>query len=683
MSIVERLQSAFSADVDLPEDQKLQPYIKDRVVRSEERMEQLRPSINERYEMWRGNQYAYVDSNKKLNFLPTKTTPTGAGKKAWLSRKSNNLLIDIVAHEVSAVTQRIPSYEVTPTAVDPEKRSAAKTSEQVALYGYDKWNVQLASVKAATHAVVGQEAFAWPYFDNTVGPMINGADGRVVGRGEVKIRVYGAGDVMWEPGIRFEDSPYHIVVQEDTLQHVVNTPGFFGDMVIPDSEITKDGQRGWGKARNKDLIKVYNYLEKPSRSYPVGRWLVIANSRMIAKERPYPVPEGDALIPLSYMVDPDNDRDMGLVQHLLDPMRIYNDAWNKIVEWKNLALNPQIFIAPGVLQGQVITSEPGAVYEIADPKNNVQWREVPNTPQELFQITQDMTSVMARLSAQNDIPSQVEAGKAIQALIERDLARRQSFIAAMATWHARVAHQALYLVQQYYDEPRLLSIKGRWAPEVIRDFKGAQLLGQIDVRVAPGSIEPRTRVAMEQKVLAFADRGWITPEQAMSAIEGGYAAELVTSYDLDIGRAVRIIERLKAGPEALYGTPEAPAPNRMEPQEDGTQIEVPDFMPRLFDNIPVQRGVFEDWMKTEEYESQPQDIQAVGYEIYLQMLNIEAQKDAQKQMAMQAAAEQTGQVNAARGGGSMPDAPSANDGQAGGNLQTPNQPGDQNGPTQQ
>src|SRR5690606_31628060 len=107
----------------------------------------------------------------------------------------------------------------------------------------------------------------------------------------------------------------------------------------------------------------------------------------------------------------------------------------------------------------------------------------------LFQIAQEANSLIARLAAQNDIPQQVEAGKAIQALIERDMARRQAFIAQVAHWHGQVASRALYLVQQHYTEPRLLRIKGRWTTDVIRDFRGAQLLGQTDVRVAPGSIE--------------------------------------------------------------------------------------------------------------------------------------------------------------------------------------------------
>jgi hypothetical protein len=672
------LRAKFAENATLPEGVQIDAYVRDRMTRSEERLSILLPHINERYEFWRGNHYAHVTSKNALESMPTTTSRRGGGKRPWVSRSTHNLIMDIVAHEVSAATQRIPSYEVAPTGPDPDKRSAAKTSERVALYGYEKWAVGLASQKAVTHAVVGQEAFAWPYFDTSVGPMIQGPDGQVIGRGEVRIKIFGPQDVMWEPGVRFEDSPYHIVVQDMPLQELVNLPGFLGDLPPADSDSVTKGRRGWGKAARTELCRVFTYLEKPSKSYVAGRWLTIANGRQIAAHRDYPVPEGDALVPLSYITDPDNDRDMGLVQHLLDPQRTYNDAWNKIVEWKNLALNPQLFVAPGVLNGQVITSQPGAVYQIPDPANNLRWREVPNLPQELFQIAQEMTSVMARLAAQNDIPTQVEAGKAIQALIEKDMARRQAFVMQLAGWHGQVASRCLYLVQQHYTEPRLLRVKGRWSMDSIRDFQGAQLLSQTDVTVRPGSLEPRTKVALEQKVYGYADRGWITAEQAMNAIEGGYAGDLVTSYELDIGRAERIIGRLKQGPEALYGTPEAPAPNRVEVNEEtGEMSEVPDFMPRLFDNIPVQRAVWEDWMKTEEYEMQPQDIQAVANEIYLSMLQIEADKAAREQMAMQAAAVEKGTLNAGRGG-AQPDAPAATEGEPG--VPTPNQPASQNVP---
>lgn len=677
MALIDQVVAKLAPNSMLPEEQQVQAYVRDRITRADARLNIILPGINERYEFWRGNHYAYTDSKGKLAFLPMKTSSDGGGKRPWVSRSVQNLLIDIVQHEVSAVTQRIPSYEVTPTSIDPEKRSAARTSEKVALYGYDKWSIRSASVDTVTHAVVGQEGFAWPYFDTSVGPMIRDRSGQgVVGQGEIKIRVYGPQDVMWEPGARFADSPYHIVRSAQTMEAVVATPGFFGGMVKPDVSSTSSFRRGYNKF-NTQLVEVYDYLELPCKSYPVGRWLTIANGRQICRERPYPTLSGICLYPLSYIQDPDNDRDMGLVQHLLDPQRTYNDAWNKIIEWKNLAISPQIFVAPGVLQGQKITNEPGAVYQIPDPQSNIRWREVPTMPAELFQILQESNGVMARLAAQNDIPQQVEAGRAIQTLIERDQARRQAFIAQVAEWHSHLASACLYLVQQYYTEPRLLQIKGRWSPETIKDFKGADLKGQIDVRVSPGSIEPRTKAAMEAKILAYADRGWITPEQAMSAIDGGYGATLVTSFELDEGRAARIIARLKAGPKALYGTPEAPAPDRLETDPiTGITVEVPDFMPRRFDNITVQKSVFEDWMKTEEYESLPQEIQTEAMNVYDAMLRIEANKNAAQAMAMQNAATEAGQAAAAQGP-SMPDAPSAGES----DLPTPNQPPDQSRPT--
>src|ERR1044072_5087990 len=130
----------------------------------------------------------------------------------------------------------------------------------------------------------------------------------------------------------------------------------------------------------------------------------------------------------------------------------------------------------------------------------------------------------------------------------------------------------------------------------------------------------------------------------------------------------------------MFGTEEQPMPDRVEVDEvTGEQKETADFMPRLFDNIPVQRSVLEDWMKTEEFESLDQAMQATANEIYLAMLRLEADKAAREQMAMEAAAQQKGAQNAAGNFGGQPDAPSPTPGSED-NLQTPNQPANQNVP---
>jgi hypothetical protein len=376
----------------------------------------------------------------------------------------------------------------------------------------------------------------------------------------------------------------------------------------------------------------------------MGRWITIANKRQILPERPYPCTDAQGnildehvLCKLSYFTDPDSDRDSGLVRHLLDAQRTINDCTNKQLEWKNLALAPQIVVENGEFR-EKITDEPGAVYHYRGA-GTVRWREVPPIPGELSQLKEEAKRDMAQIAAQNEIPSQVESGRGIQVLIERDANRRQAFIARLADFHSTLMRHCLYLVQKHYTEDRLLKIKGRFGWEHIPDFQGSDLRGQADVRVAPGSIEPRTKAAVEQRIMTFAQAGWISPEAAMAAINGGTAEKLVESYELDVARANLMIQKIKEGPEVLFS-----GEMRIEP--DGR--EVPAWMPRPFDNIQVHKSVFEDWMKTNDYDTLPQPMQVAAETYYQGLLQLEAEKAAADAQAQQMQAESLGMANAAK-----------------------------------
>src|SRR5687768_17309235 len=76
---------------------------------------------NEAFEYWRGNQYWYVNAKGVLTQqFSGPTGIKGPDKASWKSREPHNVLIDIVAHEVSAGTSRVPGYEVVPTKGTPE-----------------------------------------------------------------------------------------------------------------------------------------------------------------------------------------------------------------------------------------------------------------------------------------------------------------------------------------------------------------------------------------------------------------------------------------------------------------------------------------------------------------------------------------------------------------------------------
>lgn len=643
-------------NTNLNEDQKVPAKVQERISRGRNRMRQGSAKRNECLKFWRSEQYFWTDQKGNLNSLPTTTNYyEQSGKPPQRQRTTRNLIFDVVEREVALSTSRVPSYQVSPSTTDPEDIGAARLAEKVALYGYDKWHIRAATEEVVRYAVIADEGFAWPYFDNQVGPFIKGAN---VGIGDVRIRVFGPNEVYWEPGLNFEDSRWHAVEQARDPETIYQMEGYTGGKLTPDAQGSESlTSESTPEAK---LVLVTEYLERPCPEYPQGRWIVIANGRVVVPERPYPCADYDGepidepiLHKLSYARDPDSDRDQGLVRHLLDAQRTINAAASKSVEWLVLALNPQLLIRNGGLaKGQRLTDEPGAVYNVVG-NGEMEWRPVPPVPQELFQIKGQAESDIARIAAQNDIPGNVESARGIQALIERDTSRRAAFIANLAEFHSRLMRHCLYLVARHYTEERLLKIRGRFGPEAIRDFTGSQLRGQVDVRVFPDSIEPRTKQAMEQRIMNYAQLGWVSPEAAMAAINSGTAEGLVESYELDLARANDVIQKIKEGsfmeePSRRVFPGEAVETDPATGEQIQVAEEVPGWIPRPFDNVRVHKQVFEDFMKTTDYDALDEVGKEAAALYYDTLLKLEAEQTARDQAAQQQMAEGLGMNNAAK-----------------------------------
>lgn len=651
MAVVEDLKKALGINQSVPAE------ILKRIERGKKQIDVRAPARNECMEFWRGNQYVY---RTKENWLVKQGVLLGeGGKPRHRVRTTRNLISPVVRQEVAYATQRVPSYQINPSTSDPDDVNAARIAQKVAQYGFDAWGVRQATEQAVTFAVVADEGFVWPYWDSNVPPFVKDGLGDTVGMGDVRLEVLGPNEVGWEPGVRYEHSRWFVVRRAMSVDRVKAMAGFIpGTKLLSDSK--GENSIGNGNQTNKtDLVMVTEYLERPTANFPTGRRYTIANGKIITPPEAYPFSDGSGgvvdepvLHKLSYIVDPDSDRDQGLVRHLLDAQRTINDCTNKQLEWKNLALMPQVFAPMGAFsKRQRLTDQPGAVF-VYNPVNGLkpEWRPTPPVPAELSQLKAEALMDMNRIASQNDTP-QDASGRALQVLIERDSNARQAFVARLSEFHSRLMRHCLTLVSQHYSEPRLVKINGRFGPESIKDFTGAQLRSQVDVTVFPESIEPRTRQALETRVMGYADRKWVSPEKAMAAIEQGTAADLVDSYELDVARAHRVIQQILAGPEAFLGQPQQFGP-------DGQPV--PAFMPRPgIDNLQVHRSIFQDFAKTQEFELSADPVREAVL-LYLQGLDWLEQQEQQKEMAKQAmAAQQMGMANAARGPSTgAPSAPS-------------------------
>lgn len=660
----------------------LPPSIKRRIARGRQEMLKDAPKRRLCQKFEKGDSYFYLTNKGHLSFQSSGQTPNpGAPRPPHRIRNQYNFIRPIVAGKVSTLTQRIPSYEILPSTTDPEDVQGARFSELVALYGYDKWFLRAKVRKVVGLGIGGGgEGFLVPYFDANVGPYTKHGDD-VIGQGEIKVRALDGNAVMWEPGVEFYESSWWATEDARPIDEVEALPGFFGDPLVSDAS-TADVPTD--QADSDGLVMVTEYFERPSPKNPMGMRAVVANGRPIIDNRvldpgagsmfePYPCrgPKGEILddpiiFRWAWEENTDGSRDLGLTWQMIDAQRTLQDCYNKFLEWKNRVLNPRV-MAPTGSRMQPRTDEPGGIdwFELT---GNQGAESVPRVEDvqtafaaPLFQMIERMQQDMRVLGFDAELQAEANvAARTVQAVVEQMQARFQTALASLADFHARVMRRCLQLVANHYTEERKLAIAGRFGPEV-KSFDGAALRGQVDVRVLPGSLEYLSRDQVTQRVIMFADRGWVSPQQAMLAINSGTSDSLIQSVELDLAKIDRIIQRIRDG-----SVMEMPEQTQMEtdPATGQAQMrEVPGWMPMdLVDNVSVWRARLADWMKTTEFESLPLDRQEPAKLIItsLEQLEIRAAQRKAEQQAAEAA--QIGMRNAAKPGQSeMPTMPGGED----------------------
>jgi hypothetical protein len=628
-----------------PKGRILEPKVDDRIRRGRTEMMKDAPlrELCERF--WDGDQYSYLGKGNVLFRQDTVTTATG-GKPPHRIRKTYNHIKPLVSQKVSAATQRVPSYEVVQTTSDHRDYAAARLAERVAVFLYDNVGVLRATTKMVTNALVQREGFLMAYFDPNVGPyaaMAKDDKIEMVGMGKIKLLSLTRSEVMWEPSCDFDESAWWAIERERLIEDVEKTPGFYGGKLSAD---TKDG--------GPDMVVETVYLERPCPDYPDGRRITVANGLVICPEEDFPVrnhkgevEDRPPLHRLSYTVNPNGD-DRGLVESLIEPQQTVNDCTNKLLEWKNRCLMPQM-LAP---RGSNITRPddvPGAIkYYNPVSGQKPEWERGVPVPRELFEIRNLAIQDMRTLAAAVDVQPEPDlAARTANASIEQALLAWQSFLAALAEVHAHVAGDMLTLASLHYTDERLIELRGQYSWEALEDFKGQDLRGQTSVRVRPSTLEAKGRTATLEELTFMGTTypGSIPPEAAWSALQGGSEHGLLKSYENHVARAWRRVEELRKG--IGFVSQRYPMRMDMEVGDPALDFMVAGWMPRKQDNIVIWKAVFSDYMTSPAFDDDPIETQELFYEVWNgleQHEQLRAMAQAAEQMD---AAAELGQLNAA------------------------------------
>jgi len=296
--------------------------VDERIKRGKARLNEIKPRRQQAVHFANGKHYFWLsEDGLKLKSQGTLTSLLGGKKPDHRVRRSHDLIGPMVQSKVSAATQRIPGYEVNPSTNDPEDYTAAQIAKKIAYAGYELWRIKRAFQKLVWNALVTEEGFIMAYWDSSIGPYVDvqmdpEGEPEYVGIGDVRIGVWNGLEVMWEPGVDFEESRWWAIEHARPKDQVESEPGFLGGKLIADAQTTQASEPARGGSERNNLVMVTEFLERPCPKYPQGRRIFIANGKQIFPEESYPLTDakGDVVDEpcihrLGYTVDPASDRD--------------------------------------------------------------------------------------------------------------------------------------------------------------------------------------------------------------------------------------------------------------------------------------------------------------------------------------------------------------------------------------
>lgn len=390
--------------------------------------------------------------------------------------------------------------------------------------------------------------------------------------GEVGYRVRSPFQVFVDPGAEAdEDVTYMLIVEAMTLREIhrrwpdteeqvvaedTQEIDRFDDLISGLSAGSDTYLEGQGYSKDSEVPKalVVSYNQRPSVKYPMGRnWVTVGRQLL---DDPGPLPDGiwpvatrftDIEVPGRYHCEATMTSAVGL-------QREYNESNAQIKEHHNVLLRGKWLVPIGsnIRRGQ-ITSEPGEVIQHTPglPPVQAELRPLPNAVyserEKIFADFQFITSTHS--ISMGDPPPGITSGRAFLVLQEADDSDLGPGIESLEEFVAETSWLTLQIIQQFYEEPRLVRISGENHRYLVRSFKGADLDAIVDVEPQVGSAFPWSQTAKQSMMIDLVqavpdlfmdpDTGQFDTEKFRRMLPVGGEEALGLGSDLDVSEALR------------------------------------------------------------------------------------------------------------------------------------------------
>lgn len=536
-------------------------------------------------------------------------------------RCTSNYILPLFRSVYSRLLRQKANVYAQPTTSTADDRDAARVSKEVAEDFWQNCNrnniwlrdgytgMQAVMTKLILYQMTIGEGFLVPYFNPKssafvyqAGPM--GMKGNIFEAevGNAEVRVVSPLNMFKDRFGRFAIERRFISPEQVWYEY---------DKEVAPSDVNEDDTEvkisrmleGTDADRlEKDGVYVYRKLCNPSKEYPNGREFVCTDTEVLHDAE---LPPGARKRIQNYEFEYQNlgftPYGQGIIEQVVSLQQDYNFNLGRIKQHTKL-LAGKVMVPKSADGGNSISSKfddmIGQIIFYTMGRKPT-FENAPPVPDHYYKNLQQIRADMEGLMNSHDVsmgrtPGQVSSGVGISNLSEIDNSQIAPELIMFEQKLGFFTEAVLDIIQEKYNEPRLLSISGEDMAFEVKSFLGSDLMGQKNIQIKMGSNFPLDPQARTNYILMLKKEGFISPERCKELLEFN-----------DIDGAFKSLDESGAKQDLLNIIEGQPVIEDVDLAQGGTGVAVRDF-----EDHTIYLKVINDFRKGTHYMELSPEIRA-------------------------------------------------------------------------
>jgi len=466
------------------------------------------------------------------------------------TRKVVNYILPLYRSLLSRLIRMKANVNVEPTTRKEEDKSAARVGREVLEDFWqmcNKHNPRLVCegmtgmlqilLKLFSYLLTIGVGYLFPYFNPKASTMTNLAGEQTESEvGEVEV-------VVRHPFQVFEDPMKTWIIDQEVLKVDYIKEHYEKDVKASDVGMSEEEKQvlqlleGSSDEKYEDSTLVYRMWEIPSTKYPEGRYFVCTDDEVLLDTKiPSEYKKKVPVFRFNYLDLIMSPFAQGMVEQLIPLQEDLNYTVSRLAAYKKWMAG-KVMVPDGCDLRTKYNDEIGQIIMYNQTSGKAPHFDVPpNPPQFLMLEIQRIVKFMEDMAAAHDPslgrkPAGVTSGVAIENLNEMDNAQLAPVLIGIEEKLSFFAETVLDIVQDKYQEPRLLRITGEEYGSEVKQFKGADVIGNRRIKINMGSSLPMNRQARQEYIDGMVDKGYISRSKGRDLMEFSDIEGVFTSVD--------------------------------------------------------------------------------------------------------------------------------------------------------